>query len=67
VPAVTVQALAGRTLEQKRELARRITEATVEVFQVRPENVTVRILEYEPENFAKAGVLYADRPVDQSG
>jgi 4-oxalocrotonate tautomerase len=61
MPRIIIQAFKGRTLEQKRELVRRITEVTVEVFQVTPETVTIRIEEGDKENFAKAGVLASDR------
>jgi 4-oxalocrotonate tautomerase len=61
VPRIIIQAFKGRTLEQKRELVRRITEVTVEVFEVAPETVTIRIEEGDKENFAKAGVLASDR------
>ena len=61
MPRIIIQAFSGRTLEQKRELVRRITEITVEVFEVSPETVTIRIEEGEKENFAKAGVLASDR------
>ena len=65
MPRIIIQAFKGRTLEQKRELVRRITEVTVEVFEVAPETVTIRIEEGDKENFAKAGVLASDR--DQVG
>jgi 4-oxalocrotonate tautomerase len=61
MPRIIVQAISGRTTEQKRELARRLTEAVVDVWGVEPEIVTVRIEEVPPENFARAGVLAADR------
>lgn len=61
MPRIIIQAFSGRTLDQKRELVRRITEVTVEVFEVSPETVTIRIEEGEKENFAKAGVLASDR------
>jgi 4-oxalocrotonate tautomerase len=61
MPRIIIQAFKGRTLEQKRELVRRITEVTVEVFEVAPETVTIRIEEGDKENFAKAGVLASDR------
>ena len=62
MPRIIVQAISGRTLEQKRDLARRLTDAVVEAWGVEPEIVTVRIEEVAPENFARAGLLAADRP-----
>jgi 4-oxalocrotonate tautomerase len=62
MPRIIVQAIAGRTIEQKRDLARRLTDAVVEAWGVEPQIVTVRIEEVPPENFARAGLLAADRP-----
>jgi 4-oxalocrotonate tautomerase len=62
MPRIIVQAIAGRTVEQKRELVRRITDTVVETWHVDPDIVTIRIEEVPAENFARAGVLAADRP-----
>lgn len=61
MPRIIIQAIAGRTVEQKRELARRLTDAVVEVWGVDPDIVTLRIEEVPPENFARAGLLASDR------
>ena len=61
-----VQQIEGRTVEQKRELARRLTEVAVEVLDVDPETVTVFIEEVPPENFARGGVLAVDRQARDS-
>jgi 4-oxalocrotonate tautomerase len=61
MPRIIIQAFRGRTLEQKRELVRRITDVVVEVFEVEPDIVTIRIEEGEKENFARGGVLASDR------
>jgi len=60
VPIVTVEALAGRTIEQKRGLVKDITEAVVKNFDVGPEAVTILIHEVSRENLAKAGKLRID-------
>jgi len=57
---VTVKAKAGRTVTQKRGLVKDITEAVVKNFKVDPEDVYVDIIEYSPENLAKAGKLFLD-------
>ena len=62
MPAILVQALAGRGVARKRELARRITDAVVDVYGVLPQNVTVRFQESGLEDFARAGVLASDSP-----
>ncbi len=61
MPLVTVKAVAGRTVEQKRALVKDITEAVVRDFQTEPEAVIVDIVEYSKDNFAKAGQLFIDR------
>ena len=61
MPRIIVQAISGRTVEQKRELARRLTDVVVDTWGVDPNTVTIRIEEVPPENFARAGVLAADR------
>lgn len=60
MPLVTVKALEGRTIEQKRGLVRDITEAVVKNFKVEPESVTVDIIENSRDNLAKAGKLFVD-------
>ena len=64
MPRIIVQIISGRTVEQKRELARRLTDAVIEVLDVEPDVVTLRFEEEPPENFARAGVLAADRKAD---
>ena len=61
MPLVTVKALEGRTIEQKRGLVEDITEAVVKNFKVAPDSVTVDIIEYTKDNLAKAGTLFVDR------
>ena len=60
MPFVTVKALEGRTIEQKRGLVRDITEAVVKNFKVEPESVIVDIIEHSRDNLAKAGKLFVD-------
>ena len=61
MPRLIVQMIEGRTVEQKRELARRLSETVIDLLKVDPETVTVFIDETPPENFARAGVLALDR------
>ena len=61
MPSVTVDAIEGRTIEQKRGLVKDITEAVVNNFKVGPESVSIHIVEYSRENIAKAGVLLQDK------
>jgi 4-oxalocrotonate tautomerase len=61
MPLVTVKAIEGRTIEQKRGLVKDITEAVVKNYGVKPESVTIDIIDLSKENFAQDGQLYADR------
>jgi len=60
MPLVTVKAVEGRTIEQKRGLVKDITEAVVKNFKTEPESVIVDIVDLSTENVAKAGKLFAD-------
>jgi len=61
MPLITVKAIEGRTIEQKRGLVKDITQAVIKNFGVKPEAVIVDIIEYGKENFAEAGKLFTDR------
>ena len=61
MPRITIQAIEGRSLEQKRELVRRITDDVVEVFGARPESVDILFQDVSREDTAKAGLLRIDR------
>jgi 4-oxalocrotonate tautomerase len=53
--------LKGRTVEQKRKIAARITDAMVEDGKAAKEAVVVTFIEVTREDYASAGVLLADR------
>ena len=61
VPTVKVDWLEGRSLEQRRELARKITDVVSEVANVPPEAVHVFIAEYGRDEVAEGGILYSDK------
>ena len=61
MPFVTVKAIEGRSIEQKRGLVADITAAVVKNFGVKPEAVSVDIIEYSRDNIAEGGRLFADR------
>lgn len=60
MPIVQIDMLDGRTVEQKREMVKKITEAIVETAQCPPESVTIIIREMLPHNLSKAGKLRSD-------
>ncbi len=61
MPIVQVEMIEGRTEEQKRTLAKKITDAVVESVNCKPEVVKVIIREMKKEHYAEGGVLYKDR------
>ncbi len=61
MPYVNVKLLGTLTIEQKRELVQRITKDLQEVAGKPPEATSVIIEEHPRENWAKGGVLFADK------
>jgi len=61
MPLVQVTMLTGRTLDQKRKLAQRITDVMVEEAGAQPEAVVVTFQEISKESYASGGVLIADK------
>jgi len=61
MPIVTIKLAKGRTVEQKRDLAKAVTDAIVSSIDVKPEWVTVLIEELERENWASGGQLHSDK------
>ncbi|MER6302442.1 4-oxalocrotonate tautomerase DmpI [Kitasatospora sp. NPDC001539] len=60
MPIVTIQQ-GPRSVEQKRELVKKVTEAFVETLEVPAESVYVWIQEYPADSWGAAGRLTADR------
>jgi 4-oxalocrotonate tautomerase len=61
MPLVIVKMLEGRGVEQKRLLARDITEVVVRHAGTTADQVDVIIEDYSRENWAKGGVLFSDK------
>jgi 4-oxalocrotonate tautomerase len=61
MPLVQVTMLSGRTADQKRKLAQRITDAMVEEAGARREAIVVVFHEVPKESYASGGVLMADK------
>jgi 4-oxalocrotonate tautomerase len=61
MPLVIVKMLEGRTVEQKRRLAREITEVVARVANTGEDQVDVIIEDYARENWSKAGTLFCDK------
>jgi 4-oxalocrotonate tautomerase len=62
MPLIQVTMLEGRTADQKRKIAQRITEVLVEEGGARREAVVVAFHEVSKESYASGGVLMADKP-----
>lgn len=61
MPVINVKMIEGRTVEQKRELARVLTAESARILNTTETEVTVIIDEYAKENYAKQGILFADK------
>lgn len=61
MPNITVELLSGRTLDQRREFARAVTDAAINILKAKPEMVRIQFDEIEKSDVAYAGVLESDR------
>jgi 4-oxalocrotonate tautomerase len=64
MPIIRVEMFKGRTREQKRVLARELTDAFIRACGGKPEAVTVVLQDVAKEDWAVAGALMADRYPD---
>jgi 4-oxalocrotonate tautomerase len=60
MPVVNIEWLEGRTVAQKREIAKKVTETLVQVIACPAEAVTVIFNDHPRHDIAKAGKLYSD-------
>jgi 4-oxalocrotonate tautomerase len=61
MPHVTIALREGRTVEQKREMVKAVTEAIARTVNAKPEAVSIVITDLPATNFASAGILLSDR------
>jgi 4-oxalocrotonate tautomerase len=61
MPIVQITLLQGRTTEQKRKLAARVTDALVEECGAARDAVIVTMVEVTKEDYAHGGTLLVDR------
>ena len=61
MPIVNIQILKGRSQEQKKQMAKTVTDAIVSSIGVKPEVVWIVLEEMERENFATGGVLHSEK------
>lgn len=63
MPEIHVYAAEGRTMDQKRQLVREITDSVVRNFGVDPQLVVVQIIEAPKTAKARGGVFFSEQPV----
>ena len=61
MPHVEITLVKGRTLDQKRKVAARITDVLAEEAGAKREDTTVAFVEVDRESFAHGGVLVSDK------
>ena len=61
MPTIQIDMIAGRTIEQKRDMVKKVTEAIVDAIACSPESVNIIIHENSKEHLATAGKLLSDK------
>ncbi|AET68910.1 4-oxalocrotonate tautomerase family enzyme [Desulfosporosinus orientis DSM 765] len=61
MPIVQIELFEGRSVEQKRLLAEKVTQAIMESIGAPAESVSIIIRDMAKENYAKAGKLAIDQ------
>lgn len=61
MPAIRVEMFEGRTPEQKRLLAKELTDATVRALGVPADSVDIIMFDVPRHDWATAGVLWSER------
>ena len=60
MPNITVELLAGRSVEQRKAFARAVTEHAVEILGARAQDVRMVFTEITPDTVANGGVLASE-------
>lgn len=61
MPMVQVEMFEGRTLEQKKDMVREVTEALCKTIGCEREAVTIIIREMSRQNLGKGGQLFSEK------
>lgn len=61
MPIVQIDFMAGRTIEQKRTMVKKVTEAIADSIGCSESAVTVLLRELPKESFAEGGTLLIDK------
>ena len=60
MPRIRIEWLASRTDEQRREIARKITDVFTETIQIPKEQVNIIFDEIDPKLYVKGGTFWSD-------
>lgn len=60
MPIIQIHLIEGRTVDQKRALVDKVTQAVCETVNVTPEHVKIILLDMARHDYATAGVLKLD-------
>jgi len=61
MPCVQITLLKGRTAEQKRKIAARITDVIAEEAKTDRNGVVITFVDVEKDSYARGGVLMSDK------
>ncbi len=61
MPLIQITLLKGRTSEQKRRIAERVTDVLVEEAKTNREGVVVTFIDVDTDSYARGGVLMRDK------
>lgn len=61
MPHIQITWIEGRTTEQKRTLAAKLTDLMVQEANAKPESVTIAFVDVAAESYASNGMLVADK------
>ena len=61
MPLIQITLLKGRTTEQKRKIAQRMTDVLVEEAKTAKEGVVVTFVDLEKDSYARGGELMLDK------
>lgn len=61
MPTLRVELFEGRTVEQKRELAQKLTQACVDVLKSDPAGVDILFHDIKRQDWATGGELWLDK------
>jgi len=60
MPIINIDMIEGRTLDQKRNLVKSVTQAVCNSIDTVPESVQIKLTEIKNENYSISGNLIAD-------